>query len=71
MEPGQRAHDAPARLALDLALFERADEILSRHLPSELRRTATRWPWRRVEAEGRRDGDALVLRVALSGGPGR
>jgi hypothetical protein len=67
---GSRATDidAPARLDLDLELFERADEILARHVPGARRRSATRWPWRRVEAEARRDGDALFLRVAFSGG---
>ena len=61
--------DAPARLELDLELFERADEILSHQVAETLRADALRWPWRHVQAEGSREGDTLVLRVALSGGP--
>jgi len=55
--------DAPARLDLDLALIQRADDLLARALPGAS--PPLRWPWSRVLASGGEQDGALVLRVTL------
>ena len=57
------ASDAPARLDLDLALVQRADDLLARAFPGS--QPPLHWPWSRVLASGRDDGGALVLRATL------
>jgi hypothetical protein len=57
------APDAPARLDLDLALIQRADDLLARAFPDS--QAPLRWPWSRVVASGGEDDGALVLRVTL------
>ncbi len=55
--------DAPARLDLDLALIQRADDLLARAFPGS--QPPLRWPWSRVLASGGDEDGALVLRVTL------
>lgn len=57
------SEDAPARLDLDLALIQRADDLLARALPGA--QPPLRWPWSRVLASGGEEDGALVLRVTL------
>jgi hypothetical protein len=54
---------APARLDLDLALIESADDLLARAFPGSS--PPLRWPWRRVVAAGGEHDGALTLRVVL------
>ena len=56
-----RAGGAPARLDLDLALIESADDLLTRAFPGSS--PPLRWPWRRVVATGGESDGALALRV--------
>jgi hypothetical protein len=62
------AADAPARLDLDLALIQRADDLLARAFPGSS--TPLRWPWRRVVASGSASGGALALRATFVPTPG-
>ena len=55
--------DAPARLDLDLALIQRADDLLARALPGS--QPPLPWPWSRVLASGGDEDGTLVLRVTL------
>jgi hypothetical protein len=60
---GGGAPDAPARLELDLALIQRADDLLARAFPGS--QPPLRWPWSRVLASGGEEDGALALRVTL------
>ena len=64
------APDAPARLDLDLALIQRADDLLARAFPGS--QPPLHWPWSRVLASGgergrraraARDAPAAAVRV--------
>src|SRR5262245_7089994 len=55
--------DAPARLDLDLALIQRADDLLARAFPGS--HPPLRWPWSRMLASGGERAGALELRVTL------
>jgi hypothetical protein len=55
--------DAPARLDLDLALIQRADDLLARAFPGS--QPPPHWPWSRLLASGGDEDGALVLRVTL------
>ena len=55
--------DAAGRLDVNLALIERADDLLAHHFTGSERPLA--WPWSRLVASGGSDGDALVLRLKL------
>ncbi len=59
--------DAPARLDLDLALIQRADDLLARAFPGS--QPPLRWPWSRVLASGGEDRGALALRVTFAPRP--
>jgi hypothetical protein len=59
--------DAAGRLDVNLALIQRADDLLARHFAGAERPLA--WPWRRLMASGGTDGDALVLRLTLIAAP--
>jgi hypothetical protein len=59
------APDAPARLDLDLALIQRADDLLARAQQAAGSAAPLRWPWSRVRASGGERDGALVLRVTL------
>jgi hypothetical protein len=67
-ERGPDAPDAPARLDLDLALVQRADDLLARAFPGS--QAPLRWPWGRVLAWGGEQDGALVLRMKLVSAPG-
>src|SRR5262249_22152546 len=56
--------DAPARLDLDLALIQRADDLLARAFPGSS--PPLHWPWSRVRASGREDAGAIVVRATLA-----
>ena len=57
------APDTPARLNLDLALIQRADDLLARAFPGS--QPPLHWPWSRVLATGGEEDGALALRVTL------
>ena len=61
--PGASPPDAAARLDLDLALIQRADDLLARAFPGS--HPPLRWPWSRVLASGGERDGALELRVTL------
>ncbi len=60
---GGGGSDAAARLDLDLALIQRADDLLARAFPGSS--PPLRWPWSRVVASGGESGGALALRVTF------
>jgi hypothetical protein len=55
--------DEPGRLDVDLALIQRADDLVARALPDAP--APTRWPWARVVASGGERDGALALHVML------
>jgi hypothetical protein len=55
--------DAPARLDLNLALIQRADDLLAGAFPGS--QPPLHWPWIRVLASGGEDHGALVWHVTL------
>jgi len=60
---GPRKADAPARLDLDLALIQGADDLLARAVPGSS--PPLHWPWSRVVASGGESDGALALRVTF------
>jgi len=55
-------------LVIDLARLPEADLRLAAHLPERPERAPTRWPWRRLRADGASQGDGVRLRVQLEAG---
>src|SRR5262249_11740998 len=63
-EVHQGGQDAPARIDLDLALIQRADDLLARAFPDS--QPPLRWPWSRVVASGGQSGGAVALHVTFA-----
>lgn len=57
------------RVVVDLASLGRVDARLAALLPAEHGSPPLHWPWGVFEARGRRDAEALELRLALTGAP--
>jgi len=70
-EPPHGASDAAASAVLDFAHLTAADAMLARHLTNDSPAGVAALPWRRLEARGEREGDALQVRVALERGAPR